>query len=192
VTPPQTPLRLMLAEKDLRSDGLSQEAAALVLQNPRLMPELVDALLDAPPAARGHTADAIERVSRTRPELIAPFLASILPLAEGDPVPMVRWHVGMLLTNQALTARVARRVVPVLMGQLADPSAFVRSWAVSGLCVIARRFPAFTASVLDELHSLERDPKISVRHRVRTAIRVLLVPDTPIPSTWVKAAGRRH
>ena len=186
----KSPLHEMLAIGDLRSDGLSREAAALVLQNPHLIPELVDVLLTGSPAARGHAAEAIERVSRSRQQLVSPYMVEILPLAAQDGVAMVRWHIGMLLTNQVVSALAAKTVVPVLIGQLSDRSAFVRSWAISGLCIIARRYPGMKRLVLRQLRSMDRDPMISVRHRAQTAIRVLLDDSAPIPATWAKATSR--
>jgi HEAT repeat protein len=96
----------------------------------------------------------------------------------------------MLLTNQVVSVSDARRVVPVLIGQLSDRSAFVRSWAISGLCILAKRYRTMKDPVLQELHSMNRDPMISVRHRARTAIRVLIEEGTPIPATWTKATRR--
>ena len=182
-----TLLHEMLAAGDLRSDGLSREAAELVLHTPRLIYELVDVLLTGSPAARGHAADAIERVSRIRQQLVAPFMPKLLSLAAVDGVAMVRWHLAMLLTNQAESVGAARRVAPVLISQLSDRSAFVRSWAISGLCIIAKRYPTMKDRLLPELHSMNRDPMISVRHRAWMAIRVLEEEGTPIPDTWVKA-----
>jgi hypothetical protein len=129
-------------------------------------------------------------VSRSHPELVSPFMPQLIPLAAQDAVAMVRWHVGMLLTNQVVSAVAAKQVVPVLIGQLSDRSAFVRSWAISGLCIIARRYTGIKRLILQQLRSVDRDPKVSVRHRARTAIRVLLDDKAPIPATWVKVTGK--
>jgi len=60
----------MLAVGDLRSDGLASEVAALVLARPELLVDLVAVLNDAHPAAGGHAADALERVSRESPRRV--------------------------------------------------------------------------------------------------------------------------
>ena len=62
--------REMLAVGDLRSDGLASEVAALVLARPELLVDLVAVLNDAHPAAGGHAADALERVSRESPRRV--------------------------------------------------------------------------------------------------------------------------
>jgi len=80
----------------------------------------------------------------------------------------------------------ARRTVPGPIGRLDDPSAIVRAWAVSGLCLIARRFDGFDGDILPRLRRRERDQSIAVRHRAATAVGLLLDPSKPIPKSWVK------
>ena len=51
-----------LAIGDLTSDGQAYEVAALVNENIRLLPDLVDTLTNLSEAIRGHGADALEKV----------------------------------------------------------------------------------------------------------------------------------
>ena len=84
--------REMLAVGDLRSDGLASEVAGLVLARPELLVDLVAVLSDAHPAARGHAADALERVSRESPRQVGRYLSRLLTVAGADEVAMVRCH----------------------------------------------------------------------------------------------------
>ena len=173
----------------MRSDGLSRDAAALVLANPHLVADLLEALSHEDEAIRGHAADAIERVSRSRPDLLLPHLPDLVVMATRDSVPMVRWHLAMLLTNLTLTEPIADTTCPVLCALLDDRNAFVRSWAVSGLCLLARKYPEYKEEVLARFAALQQDPKIAVRHRAEMAVRLLLDDRMAVPAGWVKNEG---
>ena len=69
-----------LSGGDLRSDGAADQAAEAVLQHPALIGDLV-AGLDSPEAViRGHTADALEKIARSRPDLTIWHLPLLLSL----------------------------------------------------------------------------------------------------------------
>jgi hypothetical protein len=84
-----------LSGGDLRSDGVSNEVTRVVIDNPGLLPDLV-ACLDAPDAVvRGRAADVIEKVGRTLPEALVPYLDRFITALSEDEVPMVRWHLAI-------------------------------------------------------------------------------------------------
>lgn len=188
----------MLSFGDLRSDGLAAEAADLVRRRPQRLPELVVALEDPDSTVRGHAADALERVARDLPSQIEPYLARLLRLVARDDVAMVRWHLVMVLTWAARSPTTARRTIPALLARLDDPSAFVRAWSVSGLCVLGRGFGS-EGRILAELRRLESDRSIAVRRRAAKARRLLTDRTRPLPEGWLKvpvqpaaAPGRRR
>jgi HEAT repeat protein len=178
--------REMLAVGDLRSDGLAAEVAGLVAARPDLLDDLMAVLSDPSPAVRGHAADALERVSRRYPDRVERYLRPLLSVSATDGTAMVRWHVAMILANVTRSAATARRATPVLLALLDDPSAFVRSWAVSGLCLIGRRFDEFADGILPAVKKRSNDRSIAVRHRAATAIRLLVDPEKPVPRSWIK------
>jgi HEAT repeat protein len=164
----QNPLRGMLAVGDLRSDGLAAEAAALVHSRLDLLPDLVDLLTDPEPSTRGHAADALERVSREKPAAVEKYLGRLLSLIGRDSVAMVRWHLAMILANITRSAKTAGRCVPRLISLLDDPSAFVRAWSVSGLCLIGRQFSGFQEDILpalQRLRTIEASPSATAPRR---------------------------
>lgn len=175
-----------LSEGDLRSDGLSREVAALAVRNPLMMDDLLDALRTGSDVVRGHAADAVERVSRERPELVRPTLGKLLLQAKQDPVPMVRWHLAMILGNMAESGENVEPLARALLALLDDPSPFVKSWAVSGLCLIGRDSPSRRGRFLAAISRLRNDRSIAVRHRASRAIRLLTDESEPIPPSWVK------
>lgn len=81
-----------LSTGDLRSDGAANEVADLVLQNPDLIEDLMDALRVRDDIVRGHAADALEKVARHLPELLIVHLDEIVSMTMHDEV---LWYAGI-------------------------------------------------------------------------------------------------
>jgi HEAT repeat protein len=177
-----------LSEGDLRTDGFANEVARIVAENPALLPELVEALHASDPAVRGHAADALEKVARTKIRDVAAFLPDILRSALEDDVGMVRWHLAMVLGYLAVIPEMGPTAAQALLALLADRSAFVRAWAITSLCLLARNAPARTEAILQGIAPLAADSSAAVAKRAQTALRLLSDPDEPLPKTWVKSS----
>jgi HEAT repeat protein len=175
-----------LAAGDLRSDGLAPQVAALVDENPVLLPDLLDALANGSDIARGHAADALERVSRLHPAWISSYLDQLLSQATGDPVPMVRWHLAMLLGNLGIGGFYDQRLTRTLLVLLDDRSNFVKSWAISSLCLVGRQVPESRSLILESIAPLQQDASIAVRHRAQKAVGLLMNPGWEPPAGWNK------
>ena len=93
-----------LAGGDLTSDGASDKVASFVLANPFLINDLVDGFKVQDDVVRGRAADALEKVARSLPEPVSEHLPTLLNSAREDPVPMVRWHLAMLLGHVSMIA----------------------------------------------------------------------------------------
>ena len=174
-----------LEEGGLNSDGRAPQVASLVLRNRSLLEEVFLALEDKDARVRGHAADALERVARVRPEWFESHLPTLLRQAPRDPTPMVRWHLAMILGYLALDGTHVDWILPCLLSLLTDTSAFVRSWAISGLCLVAQKDPRRHARILRRLVPLRRDSSKAVRVRARKAVLVL-TGDLPVPESWIK------
>ena len=83
-----------LSGGDLRSDGMANE---IVLANEELFEDLYDGLGEEDEVVRGRTADALEKVARSRPDLLLDHLQDLIRTAHSDPIAMVRWHLAMIL-----------------------------------------------------------------------------------------------
>jgi len=169
---------------DLRSDGYANEVADVVLALPGLFEQLLAGLDSEDDVVRGRTAHALERISRSRPDLLSEHLARLLELTN-DALPMVRWHVAMMLANLAL--EVPARVLQVaLLEMLGDDSVFVRSWAISGLAILATVHPELEIAFITALQALQQDSSVAIRSRVRNALATLRDGE-PLPAGWVKS-----
>jgi HEAT repeat protein len=177
-----------LSEGDLRSDGFAGEVARLVVEQPALLPDLMEALAASDPSVRGHAADALEKVARHRPREVRAFLPRILRSAVQDDVAMVRWHLAMVLGHLSGVLQDVTGAKRTLLLLLKDESAFVRSWAVTSLCIIARQFPSHSRSIAAKIVPLASDSSAAVAKRARTALRLLADPGASLPKTWIKSS----
>jgi HEAT repeat protein len=181
-----TTIKDWLGVGDLRSDGLASQVAVLVNENPDLLPDLLEALANGSDTVRGHAADALERVSRLHPAWIASSLDQLLSQATSDSVPMVRWHMAMLFGNLGTAGFYDERLTRALVVLLDDCSNFVKSWAISSLCLIGRLVPQSSALILESIAPLQEDASIAVRHRAHKAVELLMNLNQQPPPGWVK------
>jgi HEAT repeat protein len=173
-----------LSGGDLRSDMYANEVADVVLAVPELLEQLLAGLDHEEDVVRGRTAHALERISRSRPDLLSQHLTTLL-LAAGDDLPVVRWHVAMTLANLALEVR-AVVLQASLLGMLDDESVFVKSWAISGLAILGTLHPELGNAFIPALQELQDDRSVAIRSRVRKALATLR-DGAPLPAGWVKS-----
>jgi len=178
----------MLTGGDLRSDGAADQVAEIVLENPDLFDDLFDGIAVERDLVRGRASHSMEKVSRTEPEMFLPHVHHLLQAADGENLPMARWHYAMILTNLAVFPDQADRFLPVLLEMLDDKSVFVKSWAISGLTVYARLYPEHIDKITSSIASQKGDKSIAIRSKVRNAMECLLDPTQPLPKGWVKSA----
>ena len=176
-----------LSEGDLRSDGLSSEVAALVLEQPQLLPDLLEGLNASEDVIRGRTADALEKVARTKPEFIVDHLPKLIHVAQIDQVPMVKMHLAMLFGHLAVYEAHLSELLSGLLFLLEDPSVFTKSWAISSLCTLGRIYPYTRARIVDRIGKHGKSDSIAVRTRVQKALNLLLNEETPFPKGWIKS-----
>jgi HEAT repeat protein len=182
----------ILSTGDLRSDGFANEVARIVSEHPAHLPDLMEALVSADPSVRGHAADALEKVSRSCPSEVAVFLPSIIRLARNDNVAMVRWHLAMVLGHLSIVSQTVSEAKRTLLALLTDGSPFVRSWAITSLCIIAKNSPGHADSIIHRIAPLSSDSSAAVAKRAHTDLRVLSNPESPLPKTWVKSPHIRN
>jgi len=77
---PGQPISALLSGGDRRSIGRSNEVVKLVLRAPRRFAELLQCLWSDDPTITMRAADAAEKVSAVKPELLKPYKAELLGL----------------------------------------------------------------------------------------------------------------
>ena len=176
-----------LSGGDLRSDGLSNEVVDFVLNNIDVFDELFAGLSEPDDVVRGRTADALEKIARTRPEMFVRRLPELVEILMEDQLPMVRWHIAMTLGHLACYEDRVDEISVALLDLFNDPSVFVRSWAIVSLCIIGRKYPRMRGLIVEKVAPLQKDGSIAIRSRVRKALAILTDENVPFPTGWIKS-----
>jgi HEAT repeat protein len=181
-----------LSGGDARSDGLSNEAAAFVLTHPDTFHDLFAGLSEPDKVIRGRTADALEKVARSRPDLLVERLPEFLQLADSEQVPMVLMHVAMILGHLAGSEECTHDVFEALAGLLRPGSALVRSWSITGLAIIGVLHPYWRSQAIELISPLREDQSVAIRARVRMALEVLTQECARFLKGWIKSDGLKY
>jgi len=170
---------------DLRTDGEANEVVRDVLAHRGFFDLLWEGLSVEDDPLRGHTADALEKVSRVEPEWFLPLIPPLIERAIQDPLAMVRWHLAMILGTLGALGHQTEDVVAALLDLLSDRSAFVKSWALASLALIGREHPELCGEIVPPIGTLLNDRSIAVRVRASKALAAL-EGRAEMPEGWVK------
>lgn len=181
------PILEWLSGGDLRSDGMADEVAEVVLKNPTLFEEVVVGIDEANNVVRARTADALEKIARVKPELLVSHLPKLIQIAAWETVPMVKMHLAMIMGHLAIYQEHVAELNECLLGLLKDQSVFTRSWVIVSLCILARKYPELQPQIVAAIASLSRDDSIAIRTRVRKALELLMNENARFPKGWVKS-----
>lgn len=176
-----------LSGGDLRSDGLANEAAEVVLKNPQLFDDLYAGLSERDDVIRGRAADALEKVSRERPDLVVKHLGELVDLARTDQVVMVKMHLAMIFGHLAVFTEHVDVLHSALFDLMEDDSVFAKSWAIVSLCIIGRKYPQERARIVSRISQLQGDSSVAIRSKVRNALNILTNESAPFPKGWIKS-----
>lgn len=176
-----------LSGGDLRSDGLSNEVADAVLQQPHLLGDLMAGLNTQASVIRGRTADVLEKVARSRPDLLIDHLPSLVALVQINEVPMVKMHLAMLFGHLFMYEERTGELVTTLLALLDDESVFTVSWAIVSLCIFAKKYPLMNNQILGQIARLKLHESIAVRSKVDKAVELLTSQGASFPQGWVKS-----
>ena len=176
-----------LSGGDLRSDGMADKAAELVLENPELLAELFEGLYSPDDVIRGRTADALEKIARNEPGFLIKQTPEIIKIAINEEVPMVQMHLAMLFGHLVPCGEYIEEIAQVLIRLLAKGSAFTKSWGITSLCIIAVKYPERQRNIFEEIAKFQDNQSIAVRTRVRKGLAVLGREGSKFPKGWIKS-----
>ena len=115
-------------------------------------------------------ADAAEKVSLKRPELLNAFKAELLGLADETTQAELRWHLALMLPRLRLTRIERMRAVSTLRRYLDDPSSIARTCALQGMAELAQDNKEIEAEVLGLLERAARNGTPAMKARARKLI----------------------
>ncbi len=109
----------------------------MVADDPGLFPDLIAGLWTEGPLVRMRAADAVEKVTRKRPELLRPYKKQLLGLMVEVQQQEVRWHLAVMIPRLPLNAKQRQIAISSLSGYLEDRSSIVKTFALQGLADLA-------------------------------------------------------
>ena len=127
----------MLRGGDRRSIGRADEVSARVMKDPSLFGELFDGMLVDDPIVRMRAADAVEKVTAERPDLLQPYKRKLIGRVARIDQQEVRWHFAQIVPRLELTEKQRSRVIDILLSYMDDDSAIVRTFSLQALADLA-------------------------------------------------------
>jgi HEAT repeat protein len=140
---PRNDILGLLRGGDRRSIGRSDEVAAMVSADPRLFPKLIAGLWSENSLVRMRAADAAEKVTRMRSDLLRPHKKELLGLLQETSQQELRWHPATRIPRMSLSPAELQRAVSSLTIYLEDRSSIVQTFAIQGLADLAQHAQAF-------------------------------------------------
>lgn len=158
---------------DRRSLGRSGEIIGDIVIDPKLFAAAFAALLDSDPVVRMRAADAVEKASRERPELLRPHKRALLRKVAAIDQQEVRWHVAQMLPRLQLSAKERDHAVSVLFEYLEDKSSIVRTLSMQALADFAMKDSRLRARVVPVIEFLANEGTAAMRARGRKLLKQL-------------------
>ncbi|MGA7078558.1 MAG: hypothetical protein ACLPVW_04740 [Terriglobales bacterium] len=147
--------------------GRSEEVAAMVSKDPRLFSELMAGLWSTDPLIRMRAADAAEKVTRNRPELLQPYKGELLGLMVETQQQELRWHLAAMVPRLELNSKQRNLATSLLIGYLEDRSSIVKTFALQGLAELAQDDPSLRPGVIEILRGATRSGTAAMKARSR-------------------------
>jgi HEAT repeat protein len=162
-----------LAGGDRRSIGQSNQIAALVLKRSALFGHLVRGLRAPDPVVRMRAADAAEKVSLERPDLLVSFKTELLRLLETATEQELRWHLAQIVPRLPLTRRDRLRAFSAFQSYLQDRSSIVRTCAMQALADLASSDTGLLRQVVKLLRKHTENGTAAMKARGRKLLHQL-------------------
>lgn len=163
----------ILAGPDRRSIGRANEVARLVLRQPRRFRELINCLWHEDPIVRMRAADAAEKVSSKRPDLIKRYKSQLLGLLTEFEQIELRWHLAAMIPRLRLSSAERQRAATALLLYLDDRSSIVKTFALQGLADLSQSDAALRTKVMHLLEDALHSGTPAMRARARILLKKL-------------------
>jgi hypothetical protein len=168
---PREDILALLKGGDRRSIGQAGRVAAMVAKEPKLFSELIKGLWAENSLVRMRAADAAEKVTRSKPELLKTYRKELLGLMAETEEQEVRWHLAQMAPRIATTTRERQTAAAILIEYLEARSSIVRTFALQGLAELARDEAALQPRVVAILHQSNRTGTAAMKARARMLLR---------------------
>lgn len=143
------------------------------MRQPGRFAELVECLWSEDPIVRMRAADAAEKVSAMKTDLLKPYKRELLGLlAEADQIEL-RWHLATMVPRLSLTGAERQSAAAALLRYLEDRSSIVKTFALQGLVDLARKEPNLLVPATQALEQSLLSGTAAMRARARKLLKEL-------------------
>ena len=170
------PLAAKLQGTDRCPIGGSEEVVRGVLADPGQFRLVSDAMLGPDLVVRMRAADAVEKITGRRADLLRGPEDRVLTEVAAIDQQEVRWHVAQLLPRLALTQPQRAQAITILRGFLDDDSRIVRTFAIQAVADLVEHDEEMRSWVLPLLAELTRTGTPAMRSRGRQLLARLEQP----------------
>ncbi len=164
-----------LAGGDFRSIGKSNEVVQEVFTNPKLFGDLFSGLFETDSLVRMRTADALEKITAQKPELLQEFKKPMLNRVAHIKQQEVQWHVARLIPRLKLSKSDMTMVRKILDTYLKNThSNIVRVMSLQALAELALQGKIEKGEIIRSIeHYADTVNTPSVRARSRKLLNQL-------------------
>jgi len=163
----------LLQGSDRRSIGRANQIASLVLREPKKFAELIRLLWSAEPTVRMRAADAVEKITLQKPELLKHYKAELLGLLDEADQQELRWHLAAMISRLPLTKAETQRAAASLRRYLEDRSSIVKTFALQALFDLTHIDPSLRESTRTLLEDTVRTGTPAMKARSRKLLAKL-------------------
>jgi hypothetical protein len=166
-----TTMRAMLLPGKRLDCGNACTVAAQLLTSPRKIGQVVECLWDEDAGVANRAADALERASSRRPEILARWKDALLDRMLDAEENKLRWNLALMVWRTPLNEADTTRAAAVLRTWLDDKSSIVKTSAMHGLAGLTLWDRSMLPEVLDMLRILSRSGTPAMRARGRILLK---------------------
>jgi hypothetical protein len=160
-----------LSGGDRRSVGRSNEVVTHVLASPANFRHLVKGLAADDPLLRMRTADAIEKITSHRPELLRPHKGKLLAIAGSTTQQEIRWHAALIIPRLELTPKERAAALDILFDYLRDKSSIVKTFAMQAIWDLSSADAKLKPQIIPLIEELTQVGTAAMRARGRKILQ---------------------
>ncbi len=163
----------MLSKGDLRQKGYSEKVVEIVLKDNSLFPILIGAIEHDDAGVRMRASDAVEKLTREKPELLSSYKDNLLKYASQANQQEVRWHLAQVLPRLELTERDRGLLFDIMSSYLNDNSRIVVTFSMQALADIAQQDASYLPKVVPIIKKLNKTGTPAMISRSRKLLKQL-------------------
>jgi hypothetical protein len=161
------PILKKLSGGNRGSLGRSNEIVARVLARPAYFRHVFEGIASDDAIVRMRAADAVEKITAQRPELLQPFKKKLLAIAGSSDQQEVRWHAALMVPRLALTRKERAVALDILFDYLRDKSSIVKTFAMQAIWDLAATDSKLKTQIIPMIEELTLVGTAAMRARGR-------------------------